>query len=320
MNNTNLLNKLHQNNDQGNQTMNLHQRANLTKTGVERGDNFIIFKRQPPKRKRFNETRRYVKGSRRALSCGGVEKPKAVNPAQEHQSPSIKHNADIKRPCMTPSHHRALSIVSKDEKMSRVIEARHPTSTLNKSVVHSRLMSRVGSPVQEPKKFNCIIRVDKQKRKPLQDVHVEHDEVEQNEIMRDVEDKIRGKFADDLQNNDQRIKRFKQLQEYLKMANREVRINQKIRNESKRIVKGEIPLGTDTQIKHEVRENYPGILEIKRKLKNCLAIECPFDEVIKYANEYFGIRAKNEMIKEAYQKRRAQVIFSLLAKLFRNNL
>lgn len=73
------------------------------------------------------------------------------------------------------------------------------------------------------------------------------------------------------------------------MAHREVKINQNIRNDTKRIVKGEIPLGTDTQIKHEIRENYPKILEIKRRLKNCLSINCSFDEVLKYAGEYYGI-------------------------------
>ena len=73
------------------------------------------------------------------------------------------------------------------------------------------------------------------------------------------------------------------------MANREIRINKNLKNETKRIVKGEIPLGTDTQINHNVRENYPRIREIKRRLKNWLMIKWDFDEVIKYAKEYFGI-------------------------------
>lgn len=73
------------------------------------------------------------------------------------------------------------------------------------------------------------------------------------------------------------------------MAKRKVRINTNIRNKSGRIVKGEIPLGTDTQIDNELRENYPPILEIKRRLKNTLMIKCDFDEVIKYAQEYLGV-------------------------------
>lgn len=81
------------------------------------------------------------------------------------------------------------------------------------------------------------------------------------------------------------------------MAHREVKINQNIRNETKRIVKGEIPLGTDTQIRHEVRESHPSILEIKRRLKGCLSIKCDFDEVLKYAKEYLGIDTDERSVK-----------------------
>ena len=66
LNNTNLLNKLQFNSDLKGNNKN-RNKANLTKSRVERGENYIIFKRQS-KRKRFNETRRYVKGNRRALS------------------------------------------------------------------------------------------------------------------------------------------------------------------------------------------------------------------------------------------------------------
>ena len=96
---------------------------------------------------------------------------------------------------------------------------------------------------------------------------------EKVETLKTVEHQIRQKLSESPEKQEQSLKRFKQLQEYLKIAHRDVKINQNIRNETKRIVKGEIPLGTDTQIKHEVRENHPKLIEIKRRLKNCLAID-----------------------------------------------
>ena len=93
------------------------------------------------------------------------------------------------------------------------------------------------------------------------------------ETLKTVEDKIKERYSSSPVQNQLSLKRFKQLQEYLKMGHRRVKINHNIRNETGRIVKGEIPLGTDTQIQHEVRENYPSILEIKRRLKNTLSIK-----------------------------------------------
>lgn len=120
--------------------------------------------------------------------------------------------------------------------------------------------------------------------------HILSDEIQNNaETIRTVEDKLRQKYSTSPSKNQQSLKRFKQLQEYLKMSHRDVKINQNIRNAAKRLVTGEIPLGTDTQIKHEIRESYPQILEIKRRLKNWLSINCNFNEVLKYASQYFGI-------------------------------
>lgn len=131
-----------------------------------------------------------------------------------------------------------------------------------------------------------------------EDSHAISDEINNKvETLKTVEDKIRQKYSDSPSKNQQSLKRFKQLQEYLKMAHRDVKINQNLKNETKRIVKGEIPLGTDTQIKHEVRESYPRIQEIKRRLKNCLSINCNFDEVMRYAQEYFGIDPGEKSVK-----------------------
>ena len=80
------------------------------------------------------------------------------------------------------------------------------------------------------------------------------------------------------------------------MAYREIKINKNTKNETRRIVKGEIPLGTDTQINHNVRESYPRIREIKRRLKNWLSIKWDFDEVIKYAKEYYGFNNDDDVI------------------------
>lgn len=88
------------------------------------------------------------------------------------------------------------------------------------------------------------------------------------ETLKTVEDQIMQLNSTTPIQNEQSLRRFKQLQEYINMAYREVRINNKAKNESKRIVKGEIPLGTDTQIDHGVRENHPSIKEIKRRLKS----------------------------------------------------
>ena len=125
-------------------------------------------------------------------------------------------------------------------------------------------MSRQGSP---KKRYNCLIN-----EKPKHNDTFLDEFTKKAETLKTVEDLIREKSSSSPAQNKQSLKRFKQLQEYLKMAHREVKINQNIRNETKRIVKGEIPLGTDTQIKHELRESYPSILEIKRRLKGCLSI------------------------------------------------
>ena len=226
---------------------------------------------------------------------------KIPNPSQERSGLS-----EVKRPCLTPSNLRSLP----KEYNNLLNQKRKVSTAANKSEIHSRLMSRVGSPESKRTEFNCIVRTDKQRRKTLESKYIDPDDQAKNDILLTVENKIRDKFMDSSDGNSMRIKRFKQLQEYLKMANREVTINKNVRNESNRIVKGEIPLGTNTHIKHEIRENYPSIMDIKRRLKNCLAIECNFDEVIKYANEFYGIKSKNEMIKQAYEEQRRKVIKS----------
>ena len=110
---------------------------------------------------------------------------------------------------------------------------------------------------------------------------------EREDALKVVERRIIQKYSNSPVENFHNIRRFKQLQEYMNMYNREVIINHNLRNEEHRIVKGELPLGTDTQIKHEVRENFPKIKDIKNRLKNCLSIKCDFDEVIKYAKQYY---------------------------------
>lgn len=118
------------------------------------------------------------------------------------------------------------------------------------------------------------------------------------ETLKTVEDRIIQKFMSSPAENQQSLKRFQQLQEYINMAYREIKINKNTKNEARRVVKGEIPLGTDTQINHNVRESYPRIKEIKRRLKNCLSIKCDFDEVIKYAKEYYGINKDDDALSE----------------------
>jgi hypothetical protein len=124
--------------------------------------------------------------------------------------------------------------------------------------------------------------------------------------LKTVENKIREQNNTSPTQAQQSLKRFKQLQEYLKMAHRDVKMTKTNKNESKRIVKGEIPLGTDTKIPHEIRESYPSIIEIMKRLKGCLSIKCDFDEVLKYAKEYLGIDTDERSVKhkvlEAHRK------------------
>jgi len=105
MNNINLLNSIHHTADIGQGRLSIQQKANMTKNGVERGDNFVFFKRSQAKRQRFNETRPNAKSNRRALSCIGVEKIKVENPKQE----KLKERF-LKRPALTPNNLRSLSV------------------------------------------------------------------------------------------------------------------------------------------------------------------------------------------------------------------
>ena len=180
--------------------------------------------------------------------------------------------------------------------ISRRMANRRWGSTIHKSEFNQPLLSKHVSPNRELN--NTAIR---KLKNPLRSSHALSDEMnEKVETLKTVEHQIKQKWSETAQN--QSLKRFKQLQEYLKIGHRDVKINQNVRNETKRLVKGEIPLGTDTQIKHEIRENYPKILEIKRRLKNWLSIDCSFDEVIKYAKQYFGIDTDDESLKHAMLK------------------
>lgn len=67
LNNINLLNKI-DNEDVTFTKLNVHEKAKLLKTGVERGDDFIIFKRRNTKRKRFNEPKSEARKQKRTLS------------------------------------------------------------------------------------------------------------------------------------------------------------------------------------------------------------------------------------------------------------
>jgi hypothetical protein len=64
------------------QKLTVHQKANLFNSNVERGDDYIIFKRKTlkPNHRRFNETRIGPRHHKRALSMIGVEKIKTQNP------------------------------------------------------------------------------------------------------------------------------------------------------------------------------------------------------------------------------------------------
>ena len=78
LNNINLLNKIQD--DCSHYTkLNPNQKAKLFKNGIERGDDFIIFKRKNPKRKRFNETQ-VASRKHKSFSCVGVQKIKNQNP------------------------------------------------------------------------------------------------------------------------------------------------------------------------------------------------------------------------------------------------
>lgn len=81
LNNINLLNRI--DNDGVNfQKLTVHQKANLFNSNVDRGDDYIIFKRKTlkPNNRRFNETRIGPRHHKRALSMIGVEKIKTQNP------------------------------------------------------------------------------------------------------------------------------------------------------------------------------------------------------------------------------------------------
>lgn len=91
MNDTNLLNQIHYTAE--NENNKLDPKKRLSNSCVERGENYIIFKRNTNnKRKRFNEAKRYEKPNKRALSCVGVEKLKMGN-----QNPAQSVNSDHKR-------------------------------------------------------------------------------------------------------------------------------------------------------------------------------------------------------------------------------
>lgn len=103
--NMNQLNKIQQIPDYGYGKFEIHQKTRLNKSGVERGDNFIIFKRNQNKRRRFNETTQYKKGNIRTLSCVGIEKPKIQNPNQD-----LVDLRQAKRQSATPHNGRSLSV------------------------------------------------------------------------------------------------------------------------------------------------------------------------------------------------------------------
>lgn len=111
LNNINMLNKI--DNDSVNYgKLNVHEKAKLLgNKGVDRGDDFIIFKRKNNKRKRFNEMRPQTSGHKRALSCVGWEKPKIEHP---NHSKVIEKRRESHRACLTPANLRSLSICSKD--------------------------------------------------------------------------------------------------------------------------------------------------------------------------------------------------------------
>ena len=157
------------------------------------------------------------------------------------------------------------------------------------------MMLKQDSPIRP--KLNVIVR-DSLDKKLYHDAHIMTKE--RDEALKTVERKIIEKYASSPVEHFHNIRRFKQLQEYLKMSNREVIINHNVRNEEHRIVKGEIPLGTDTKIKHEVRENFPKIKEIKNRLKKWLSIKWDYDEVIKYAKEHFGVDNKSKQLLLAF--------------------
>ena len=108
LNNINLLNRI--DNDGINfQKLTVHQKANLLNSNVDRGDDYIIFKRKTlkPKNRRFNETRGGTRLQKRALSMVGVEKIKTQNPNISKDKKNLAQRA------VTPHNRRSLSICSK---------------------------------------------------------------------------------------------------------------------------------------------------------------------------------------------------------------
>lgn len=153
--------------------------------------------------------------------------------------------------------------------------------------------------------FSCLI---KQPERPKPHVKVTSEFFHANEgTMQSIEAQIVKRYETSPVEKKKNMKRFQQLKEYLKMSYRDVKINHNLKNEQGRIVKGELPLGTDTHIKHEVRENYPQIREIKRRLKNCLKIHCDFNEVIKYAKEFYSTKGEDQTISRLLFKEKAKL-------------
>ncbi|CAI2364039.1 unnamed protein product [Moneuplotes crassus] len=254
-------------------------------SNVDPKEKYLLLQRNKNQRRRFNETTlQKTRGKKRAFSILGVENIKSLR----HNQDLLSVKSSIARRSVTPTSRKSVIISSHVRKKQLELPEyrRKCESTIGGSVCASKRPSRINSP--QKRRLTCMIS---NPRKSIGDLKrkIPEDLRKKEQTLKTVEERIREKFSNGTSQEQHSLKRFKQLQEYLKMAKRKVRINTNIRNKSGRIVKGEIPLGTDTQIDNELRENYPSILEIKRRLKNTLMIKCDFDEVIKYAQEYLGV-------------------------------
>ena len=111
LNNMNLLNRI-ENDDEDVKKLNVFEKARKLESGVERGENYIIFKRRTNKGKRFNETKKIIKGNKRTFSWVGIEKVKSEHP---NTAKGNRRTRITRRASLTPTNLRSLSVCSRDD-------------------------------------------------------------------------------------------------------------------------------------------------------------------------------------------------------------